>query len=302
MIHRTFLIEKTVLNAALLTFVILTWGYSWVLMKIGLKYAEPFTFATWRCAIGGIAIIPFLYVKGVAFPRIEKLPDYVFVALFQTTIMFGSMLYGMKFVTAGKTAVLLYTMPIWTILLVHFYLKEEINRSRWRGIASGCVGILCILGWDTLVHQNVSILFGESLIIIGAISWAISNIWVKRRMVTENTYMLSGIQLIIGSLGLALLAIPTEGVFNITWTAESIYAILFTAIIASTLDFTIWFYLLKNMDINTATFSSMLVPVFGLLFDWFILGTKLDIGVVIGGILILFGIYQVSRTQGKNTD
>ncbi len=289
------------LNIILLVFVILTWGYSWVLMKIGLKYAEPFTFATWRCAIGGLAIIPFLYMKGIAFPRIEKLPDFVFVGLFQTTIMFGSMLYGMKFVTAGKTAVLLYTMPIWTILLVHFYLKQELNRSHWRGIASGCLGILFILGWDTLVHQSLSILFGESLIIIGAISWAISNIWVKRRMVAENTYMLSGIQLIIGSLGLALLAIPTEGVFNVTWTAEFIYAILFTAIIASTLDFTIWFYLLKNMDINTATFSSMLVPVFGLLFDWLILGTKLDIGIVMGGMLILLGIYQVSKTQRKNS-
>jgi drug/metabolite transporter (DMT)-like permease len=288
-----------VLNTALLTFVILTWGYSWVLMKIGLKYAGPFTFATWRCAIAGLAIIPFLYMKGIAFPRIEKLPDYVFVGLFQTTIMFGLMLYGMKFVTAGKSAVLLYTMPIWTMLLVHYYLKEELNRSHWTGIASGCLGILCILGWDTLVHQNLLILFGESLIIIGAISWAISNIWVKTRMVTENTYMLSGLQLIIGSVGLALLAIPTEGVFNITWTAESTFAILFTAIIASTLDFTIWFYLLKNMDINTATFSSMLVPVIGLLFDWVILGTRLDIGIVIGGILILIGIYQVSRTQRK---
>jgi drug/metabolite transporter (DMT)-like permease len=287
------------LNTALLTFVILTWGYSWVLMKIGLKYAGPFTFATWRCAIAGLAIIPFLYMKGIAFPRIEKLPDYVFVGLFQTTIMFGVMLYGMKFVTAGKSAVLLYTMPIWTILLVHYYLKEELNRSHWQGIASGCLGILCILGWDTLVHQNLLILFGESLIIIGAISWAISNIWVKKRMVNENTYMLSGLQLIIGSVGLALLAIPTEGVFNISWTAESIFAILFTAIVASTLDFTIWFYLLKNMDINTATFSSMLVPVFGLLFDWIILGTRLDIGIVIGGILILFGIYQVSRTQRR---
>jgi drug/metabolite transporter (DMT)-like permease len=43
----------------------------------------------------------------------------------------------------------------------------------------------------------------------------------------------------------------------------------------------------------------MLVPVCGLLFDWMILGTKLDIGIVIGSMLILFGIYQVSRTQTK---
>lgn len=287
------------MNIALLVFVILTWGYSWVLMKIGLRYMEPFTFATWRCAIGGFAIIPFLWIRGFAFPKIEKLPAYAFVGLFQTTLMFGSMLYGMKFVTAGKTAVLLYTMPVWTIILVRFYLKQKLNPSHWRGVASGCLGILCVLGWDTLVHQSTSILLGELLIIVGAISWAISNVWVKKHMSAENTYVLSGIQLIIGSAGLALLAIPTEGLFNVVLSAEAVFAILFTAIVASTIDFTIWFYLLKNMDINTAAFSSMLVPVCGLLFDWIILGTRLDAGIAVGGILILFGLYQVSRGQVK---
>jgi drug/metabolite transporter (DMT)-like permease len=39
----------------------------------------------------------------------------------------------------------------------------------------------------------------------------------------------------------------------------------------------------------------MLVPVFGLIFDWAILGNRLDGGVIVGGALILIGIYQVSR-------
>src|SRR3972149_7060564 len=164
------------LNIFLLLFVVLTWGYSWVLMKIGLRYMEPLTFAAYRCGVGGLAMLPFLYYKGISWPRGKKWLNYVIIGLFQTTIMFGFMLYGMKFVTAGKTAVLLYTMPVWTMLLVHYYLKEKLNRSQWGGIASGCFGILCILGWDTLVHQNLLILFGELLIIIGAISWALSNI------------------------------------------------------------------------------------------------------------------------------
>ena len=112
------------INIILLVFVITTWGYSWVLMKMGLGYGEPFTFATWRCAIGGIALMAYLSFKPVKWPRIRKLPDYIMIGLFQTTLMFGLMLYGMKRVTAGKTSVLLYTMPIWTILLVNFYLKE----------------------------------------------------------------------------------------------------------------------------------------------------------------------------------
>jgi len=287
--------NKTFLYIFLLVFTITTWGYSWVLMKMGLGYAEPFTFAAWRCAIGGVAMIIFVRVKSIEWPKLEKLPDYLMIAIFQTTLMFGLMLYGMKYVTAGKTSVLLYTMPIWTIFLVHFYLKERLNRGKWLGVALGTIGIVCILGWDTLVHQNSEILFGELLIIGGAISWAVSNIWVKKRMGGENIYMVSSLQLSIGAIGLALLAIPTEGILNIEWNAHSIYILLFTGLIASAVDFTIWFYLLKNLDIKITTFPSMLVPVFGLIFDWAILGNRLDGGVIVGGALILIGIYQVSR-------
>lgn len=287
--------NKTFLYIFLLVFTITTWGYSWVLMKMGLGYAEPFTFAAWRCAIGGVAMIIFVRVKSIEWPKLEKLPDYLMIAIFQTTLMFGLMLYGMKYVTAGKTSVLLYTMPIWTIFLVHFYLKERLNRGKWLGVALGTIGIVCILGWDTLVHQNSEILFGELLIIGGAISWAVSNIWVKKRMGGENIYMVSTLQLAFGALGLALLAIPTEGLINIEWNAHSIYILLFTGLIASAVDFTIWFYLLKNLGIKITTFSSMLVPVFGLIFDWAILGNGLDAGVLVGGALILIGIYKVSK-------
>ena len=60
------------IDLALLTFAIITWGYSWVLMKLGLQYAEPLTFATWRCAIGGLAMIPILYVKAASLPKGRK--------------------------------------------------------------------------------------------------------------------------------------------------------------------------------------------------------------------------------------
>lgn len=287
--------NKTFLHIFLLVFVITTWGYSWVLMKMGLDYGEPFTFAAWRCGIGGVVMIIFVRVKSIEWPKLEKLPDYLIIAIFQTTLMFGLMLYGMKYVTAGKTSVLLYTMPIWTIFLVRFYLRERLSTGKWIGVALGSIGIICILGWDTLVHQNSEILFGELLIIGGAVSWSVSNIWVKKRMGGENIYMVSSLQLAFGAFGLALLAIPTEGLFNLQWNAHSIYILLFTGLIASAVDFTIWFYLLKNLDIKITTFSSMLVPVFGLIFDWTILGNRLDAGVIVGGALILLGIYKVSR-------
>ncbi|MEQ9617865.1 MAG: DMT family transporter [Deltaproteobacteria bacterium] len=287
--------NNTAINIILLVFVILTWGYSWVLMKIGLGYAEPLTFAAWRCAIGAAALIAYMKFRGLEWPAVKSWPDYIMVGLFQTTLMFGFMLFGMKRITAGKTSVLLYTMPIWTILLVHFYLKQRLTAGKWAGVVLGSAGILSILGWDIIINQNLQIFLGELMIITGAISWAIANIWVKKRMSGEDVYKVSTLQLTFGTVGLIILAIPTHGIFNIEWTAYSIYILVFTGLVASAVDFTIWFYLIKKLDINITTFSSMLVPVFGLIFDWIILGNRLDPGTVLGGVLIIAGIYRISR-------
>ena len=251
--------------------------------------------------MAGMVMLPFLFIRDIAWPKRNKFPDYIMIGLFQTTLMFGLMLYGMRFVTAGKTAVLLYTMPIWTSLILHFYLKEKLNSLKWIGVLLGSLGILSILGWDTLVNQDLKIFMGEVLIISGAISWAVSNVLIKKRMDREDPYIVNAFQLLIGTIGLILLAIPFEGTLDGIWTIKSIFIILFTGVVASSVNFTIWFYLLKKLDINTATFSSMLVPVFGLLFDRMILGNRLDPGVIIGGILIILGIFLVSKRQNPSS-
>ena len=282
-------------NLLLLIFVIVTWGYSWVLMKQALDYMGPITFIALRIAVGGLVILPFILKNKDFRPGNFLNKNYIFLGLLQTTAMFAFIIYGMKFVTAGKTAVVLYTMPVWTSFMLHFLLKERLNTRQWLGVVFGILGILSILGWDTLVHQNIYIVFGELLILIAAFAWAYSNIWVRTRLKNDNPTLLNGYQQLIGVVFLIILALSTEGFFEVKWTYYSVYLILFTGIIASAINFSAWFYLINKIDINITTYSSLLVPVTGLLFDWYILGTKLDLGLVVGALFIILGIIMISR-------
>ena len=282
-------------NILLLAFVIVTWGYSWVLMKQALEYMQPITFVALRIVIGGLVILPFILRNKDFRPASFLNRNYIVLGLLQTTAMFGLIIYGMKFVTAGKTAVVLYTMPVWTSFMLHFLLKERLSRRQWVGVFFGSLGIIFILGWDTLVHQNVYIVFGEFLILMAALAWAYANIWIRTRLKDENPALLNGYQQLIGVFFLIMLAISTEGLFEVKWTYYSVYTILFTGIVASAFNFSAWFYLINKIDINITTYSSLLVPVFGLLFDWYILGTKIDLGLIAGGFFIIFGIFKISR-------
>ncbi len=285
------------LNILLLVFVIVSWGYSWVLMKQALDYMQPITFVALRITVGGLVILPLILRNKDFRPGNFLKKNYIVLGLLQTTAMFAFIIYGMKFVTAGKTAVVLYTMPLWTSFLLHFLLKEKLNKGQWIGILLGFLGVLSILGWDTLIHQNIYIVFGELLILLAAIAWSFANIWIRTKLKGENPTLLNGYQQLIGVIFLIILAISAEGFFKVEWTYYSLYTVLFTGIIASAVNFSAWFYLINKFDINVTTNSSLLVPVFGLLFDWYILGTRLDLGLIAGGIFIIIGIYIISKNK-----
>lgn len=279
----------------LLTFVIVTWGYSWVLMKQALDYMMPLTFVALRIAVGGLVIAPLmLRDRSFRLSGFFKM-DHLLLGIFQTAAMFGLLIYGMQFVTAGKTAVVLYTMPVWTSLLLHFFVKEKLSRQQWLGVLSGLAGIMCILGWDTLVRQDKDIIFGEILIMLGAVSWAAGNIIVKFRLKNSSPMLLNGYQQLIGVIFLIVLSVSTEGFFKVEWSYFSVYAVLFTGIVASAVNFSAWFYLLSTTDVNLTAYSSLLVPVCGLILDWAILGTTLDTGLIFGGGFIILGIYIISK-------
>jgi len=288
-------------NISLIIFVIITWGYSWILMKSGLRYIDPFTFSTLRCGVGALTLLPFLAIRGFRVPNKNILVNISVVGFFQTTLMFGFLLIGMQYVTAGKSAVLLYTMPVWTSLYVHFYLKQNLNLIKWLGVFTGTLGIILIVGWDNIVLNDSDILKGEFLIIIAAISWATSNIWAKKNLQTQDPFIVNSLQLIVGTIGLVIITIFLKAKLNINWNRELIFIILFTGIVASAINFTIWFYILKKVDINVATFSSMLVPVCSLLLDWILMNNRLDAGLISGGFLILMGIYFVSKKSKQKT-
>ncbi|WP_237718737.1 DMT family transporter [Alkalibacillus haloalkaliphilus] len=91
-------------------------------------------------------------------------------------------------------------------------------------------------------------------------------------------------------MAITIVALITESDQAIIWNAESVYYVLFTGVLASALCFTVWFILLSVIDMVTATISTLLVPVFGLLFGWLILNEPLTANILIGTALIVIGI------------
>ena len=102
--------------------------------------------------------------------KIQEIPRLIVLGLLQTAGFTGLLVWALVEGGAGKTAVLTYTMPFWTMLLAWPLLGEKLSGWQWPAALFSLMGILFIL--DPL-HLGTDV-FSMFLAIVSGISWALS--------------------------------------------------------------------------------------------------------------------------------
>ncbi|MDQ0159858.1 DMT family transporter [Alkalibacillus salilacus] len=285
----TILQNKAIIWGLILT-ITLIWGYAWVLMKQSLNYMGPFTFSSFRFGTGALTLLIVVWIIRLGLPPKRYIKHLILIGLLQTTIVFTLVMFALMFVDAGKSSVLLYSMPLWSSLLAVKFLGEHLTRWKIAGLLSGMIGLLTILGWDIWLGQSLEVIVGEILIIISAVSWAVANIYYRLNVSHLPKIQSSAFQMLFGVLGIFIATLIMESGQPIDVNSVSLYYILFTGVLASALCFTVWYIIMNTVDMVTATISTLLVPMFGLILSSLLLNEQLTIGVTTGSALILLGI------------
>ncbi|MGB8264989.1 MAG: EamA family transporter [Candidatus Velthaea sp.] len=245
----------------------LIWGYNWIVVKVATNAADPFIVAAVRNVLGSLVLFAALIVlrKPLASPPV--VPTAV-LGLLQT---FGFMLFQTLAVAlggAGKTAVLVYTMPFWAVAFASVALHERLSRRL--AIVLGCAAVG--LGFVLVPLDVHAGLVPKALAILSAICWAASVVWAKllRARFSVDTLTLTTWQLFYGAIPLALvmLAVPQH---RLAFT-PAFAAAMFYLVVLGALAWLLWMFILSRLSAATAGISSLLVPVVGVLAAWAQLG------------------------------
>ncbi len=261
---------------------------------------SPFTFTAIRFFIGAIVLLIVVIIFKQGIPKKAQWLSLAIIGLFQTAIVFCLVMYSLQFIEAGKSSVLLFSMPIWSAILAVKFLGEKISPLKLLGLIIGLVGLLTIIGWDIWTNQSQEIIIGEILITLAAISWSISNVYYRLKLQSIPPTQMTAFQMLFGTIAIIFVAVIKEWGEPIIINGESIFYILFTGVLASAVAYTLWFIVLTKIDVATATISTMLVPVFGLTFSSLIIDEKMNPSVIIGSLLIISGIIIAQLSNRKN--
>jgi|TARA_Y100000294_G_scaffold9036_2_gene8697 drug/metabolite transporter (DMT)-like permease len=278
-----------------LAFVILFWGVNWPIMKMGLQFVTPLWFAATRMFLGSLCLFAFLALKGrVRLPGRSEIPILVFVAVFQIGLPTGLIHAGLSFMDAGRSAILVFTIPLWVAPMAVFALGERLTRMNVVGITVGLAGIAVLFNPLSFDFSNSSALTGNGFMILASMSFAVAIILIRRHSWTGPIIRLLPWQMLLGTAILVIAAAAIEGRPNFEWSPPLVAILAYNGPIAS--GFCFWAYITvsRNLPAMSTALGSLGVPVLGVLSSALILGEGISLIIVSGLILISMGVLAIT--------
>lgn len=265
----------------------LIWGYNFVVMKEVLAYADPLDFTAARTLLGALALFAYAALTRRAMP----MPPWrvmVPVGLLQTALFSLLIQWALIGADAGRTVVVVYSMPFWLAALAALFLNEPLGRARLGVMAVAALGLVLILRpWE----PGALSAGGLTLALLAGLVWAVAAVILRRmpRQGGQTLLSLTAWQLLLGAVVLCVAAVlrpsaPPRPDVYLVW------ALFYGSALATGLAWALWLFILERLSAAGAGFSTLLVPVVGLLASWWQLGERPDLSAALGIGLILAGL------------
>ncbi|WP_168122893.1 EamA family transporter [Paenibacillus sp. HB172176] len=264
-------------------------GIAFPLGKLGMDYAPPFLLMAIRYLLAGSLLIPIVKMLGKPGPRGRKQwLQAAAIGLFQSAGVMGCAYYSMNWISSGESAILTCMNPLIVILLSSVISGVSYSARQWIGVVLGFGGVAVAFGLSMSLNP------GTFICLAGAFCFALATMLTKRWGPAFDMTALAAYQMLFGGFILLVLSLCTEPISFRTTTA-SVSILLLLAILCSMIQFSLWYYLLKNSDAGKTSSFLFLVPLFGVLMSRLLLHEPVTWYVASGGALICFGIILVNR-------
>jgi drug/metabolite transporter (DMT)-like permease len=199
--------------------------------------------------------------------------------------------------TAGNSAILLATAPLWTVFMNARLHGERILPQLWVGMAISLCGIILIIfGSGRKVEFGPNALLGDIICVAAAILWALNTNLQKPLLVRYSALQLAFMMISVGAIGLSFIAIPAGT--SLSWS--SVHWTNYLAAVASgalsiAAGNVIWSYGVKRLGPGRTAVFGNLIPVLAFVVSYFTLHEELLLLQVIGAGVTILGVWLARR-------
>ena len=281
----------------------LLWGGTFVAARGISQDIGPYSAAFLRFFLASVVLIPLVIREESRLPGLDfrQLMAVILLGLsgvFAYNVFFFS---GLKTVEAGRAAVIIAANPVFIALFSFLIFRERFSLQKIIGIVLSVSGAIVVISrGDVHAILQGGIGIGELYLIGCVVSWVAYTLIGKKVMIGLTPLVAVAYSSVFGALFLLPGAV-IEGVWSSiqTLNVAIVGSLAYLSIFGTVLGF-VWFYRrVKEIGPARAGVFINLVPVSGVFFGVIILGEKLSSSLLIGGLLVLFGLVLTNRTAGE---
>ena len=271
---------------------VLLWSTGFIGAKLGLPYAEPFTFLELRFLCVLALLLPVCWLTGAPWPsrrRVVKMA--VSGGLIQAGYLggvFASLHHGMP---AGVSALVTGMQPVFTAVLGGWLLRETVTARQWLGLVLGLAGVLLVVG-ERIVVENLGAR-SAALSVFALLSITLGTLWQKRHGAGVDLRTGAAIQFMAAALVMAPFALALE-TREVRWTGEFVFAMAWLVLVLSLGAIFLLLYLIRQGAATRVASLFYLVPPTTALIAWPLFGETYTLAAAGGMGLGMLAVWLVT--------
>ncbi|MEY3612330.1 MAG: putative inner rane transporter yiJE [Pseudomonadota bacterium] len=282
----------------LLIILTLVWGFNWPMLKLGVSYFPPLSFRSLSMWMGLPFLALVLYVKKVPFkiPK-DDWQELVLLAITNMLVWHVLIILAVQNLSSGRSAILGYTMPIFSALIGVLWFRAAMCRRAWLGVGCAALGVALLLWHEFSTISGKPL--GVALGLVAAAFWGLGTQQIRHTRIQVPTLAIVFWMTCMSTLLMSVLAFAFERrdwgpIPDITWVsiAYNAFGVFVFAQAA-------WLSLARNLPPLASTLSVMFIPVLGVFSGAYFLNEALHWQDWAAIVLIVLAIASVLWPAGK---
>jgi drug/metabolite transporter (DMT)-like permease len=269
------------------------WGASFMFMRVAAADFGSFPLVEMRLAFGALVLTPFLWraraqFTGMLFLRIAG------IAMMNATVPLTLFAWAAERAPAGIGAISNGMTVMFTALVAFFFFGERIGARRLTGLVIGFVGVIILASGRT---AGVSVAPAALAGTAASLCYGIGINLVRRYLTPYPPAAVAAAALTSGALLLAPLAVwswPQHSLPAVSWVSALLLGVMCTGFA-----FVLYYRLVARIGAPRTSTVTYLIPLFGVIWAWLLLGESVTLSMVLAGALILAGVGLSQRRDTK---
>jgi drug/metabolite transporter (DMT)-like permease len=276
------------------------WGSTFLAIRTAVLLAPPWFCAGVRFFTAGTILFAFARLRGTPGPSWREWRSLAIIGVLMFSMTYGALFWGEQFVPSGITSVLEATLPLFTVLLEVFVLRQQ--KFRWRILVAVAIGF-CGVALMMLKSGPRSFGVFPCLVILGgSLSWSLGAVLTRssrsKMPLPESRIVTAGAEMMLGG-GLLLIVSLASGELHPfpVIPLKAAIALVYLIVAGSLVGFTAFVWLLARMPASRVASHAYVNPIVAIALGYFVASEEITLRTLLGAGLVVGSVVLTMRDK-----